>query len=341
MRALRIVAEKQVIVRDRPRPVPGEGEVLIKVRASGICGSDLHPYRHPTPGHLTQDFIPGHEPAGDIVEVGPGVAGWSVGDRVVVYFRRTCGECINCRTGRSEICFHRMGSYGHLNGYDGSDAEFMAVHTRCLLQLPEYLSYVEGAIIACQAGTAYWPLKRLGVSGRDTLVVSGLGPVGLLAILFAKPMGAHIVGVDPSAGRREIAASLGADHTIDPTAGPVGEQIQAIVPERGTCLIETSGSSAAHAVIGELVRAGGTAAIVGLGNPEFKMPMMMLAHRELTVFGSSIYPDTMFAEICTFIRDRGVKLERVVSHYMPLEKGPEAFQIAEQATSGKVCFTFD
>lgn len=340
MKAIRISAERTISVLERGKPRAAADDVVVKMMATGICGSDLHPFRHPTPDHLNPGFISGHEPCGVIEEVGAEVDGWQVGDPVVVYFRRTCGECIYCRTGHRNVCSNRKGSYGH-RGLDGSHADFMRTDPTCLMRKPSHLSFVDGAVIACQAGTAYYPLTRLGVSGRDVLVVSGLGPVGLLATMFAKAMGATIVGVDPSEGRRKIAEGLGAIATLDPTAStPVGEQMRAVVPAGADKLIETSGSNHAHAVMGDLLHPLGTAAIVGLGTQELKMPLMHVAHRELTIFGTSIYPDTMFDEICEFVQRHGIRLETVVSHSFPLEKGQEAFDTAASATSGKVCFTF-
>ncbi len=339
MRALRIVGERQVIVRDRPDPTPGPGEVVVQMKAAAICGSDLHPYRHPRPTDLENDLIPGHEPCGVIAAVGPEVRHWSVGDRVVVYFRRTCGTCRYCRTGHRNVCVNRRSSYGV--GADGSDAEYMVVEAPSLMRLPDDLSFVDGAVLACQAGTAYYPLSLLEASGRDLLVVSGLGPVGLLATMFATAMGARVVGIDPSAPRRELARKLGARDTLDPSAGSVVEQVQAIAPLGADKLIETSGANAAHVVIGQLLKPLGRAAIVGLGSPNFTMPLMSLVHRQIHLFGTSIYPDTQFDEICDFTRQHGLSLSSVVSHYFSIEEGPEAFRVADTATTGKVCFRFE
>lgn len=338
MRALRIVGERQIIVRDRPDPHPGPDEVVVQMKAAAICGSDLHPYRHPSPQLLASDVIPGHEPCGVIAEVGTDVRGWSVGDRVIVYFRRTCGECYYCRTGHRNTCVNRRVSYGV--GVDGSDAEYMVVEQRSLMRLPDDFSFVDGAVIACQAGTAYYPLSRLEASGRDVLVVSGLGPVGLLATTFGSAMGARIVGIDPSGVRRELARRFGATDTLDPTAGPVADQLHALYPAGADKLIETSGANAAHAVIGDLLKPLGQAAIVGLGSEEFRMPLMRLVHRQITLFGTSIYPDTQVDEIFEFVRRHGITLSSVITHYYSLEEGAEAFRTAETATAGKVCFRF-
>lgn len=339
MRALRIVGEEQIIVRDRPDPRPGPNDVVVQMKAAAICGSDLHPYRHPRPEDLAGDLIPGHEPCGVIAEVGSDVRGWSVGDRVVVYFRRTCGECWYCRAGHRNVCVNRRSSYGV--GADGSDAEYMVVESPSLMRLPDDFSFVDGAVLACQAGTAYYPLSRLEASGRDTLIVSGLGPVGLLATMFATGMGARIIGIDPSEGRRAFARRLGADITLDPTAASIVDQVREICPIGADKLIETSGANAAHAVIGDVLRPLGKAAIVGLGSAEFRMPLMRLVHRQVTLFGTSIYPDTQFDEICSFVRQHRLALESVISHTLPLEQGPEAFRIAASATAGKVCFAFE
>lgn len=340
MKALRTSGEREVIVLDLPIPEPEPGGVVVKMMATGICGSDLHPYRRPTPLHLNPGFISGHEPAGVIHDVGPGVEGWQVGDRVMVYFRRTCGRCLQCRSGFRNNCTNRRASYGH-QGHDGSHTEYMKADVPTLYRLPAWMSYLEGSLIACQGGTAYAPLTRMGVSGRHVLVVSGLGPVGLLSVVFAKAMGATIVGIDPSAGRRDIAATLGADITLDPAAGPVGERLKAHFPDGADFLTETSGAPAAHAVMGDLLKVRGTAAIVGGGSRELTMPKSPIGQKELTVFGSSAYPPTQFDEICEFIHRHDVKLGSVVSRFYPLDEGVEAFRVAADANTGKVCFSFE
>jgi (R,R)-butanediol dehydrogenase / meso-butanediol dehydrogenase / diacetyl reductase len=339
VKALKVTGERVVTVFDLPTPTPAPGEVLVKMEATGICGSDLHPYRHPGPKNLDPGFISGHEPSGTIVEVGPDVRGWQVGDRVAPYFRRVCGACPQCRAGHGNVCTNRKPSYGHF-GVDGSHAEYMRVEVGSLLRLPEHLSFVDGAIIACQGGTAYWPLVRMGVSGRDVLAVSGLGPVGLLTVLFARALGATIVGIDPSAGRRALAERLGAHVTLDPTAGPVGEALREQFPAGADKVAECSGATPAHAVIADLVKPLATVALVGLGNPTFTTSLPRLAMQELTVIGSSAYPPAMFDEIAEFVRRHAVPLASVVSHTLPLDRGPEAFRIADDASSGKVCFAF-
>jgi threonine dehydrogenase-like Zn-dependent dehydrogenase len=142
-------------------------------------------------------------------------------------------------------------------------------------------------------------------------------------------------------GRRALAEKLGAALTLDPTAGPVGDQLREHFPDGADKLTETSGATPAHQVIGDLIKPLGTAALVGLGNPTFQIPMRHIAMKELTVFGSSIYPNVQFDEMAEFIKRHKVDLSSIVSHQMPLEEGPVAFEIAAEANSGKVVFAFD
>jgi threonine dehydrogenase-like Zn-dependent dehydrogenase len=339
MKALRTIGERQVEVVDLPVPHPEPGEVVVEMKATGICGSDLHPYRRPTKWHLEGGFISGHEPSGIVVEVGQGVNGWQVGDRVVPYFRRVCGQCFECRSSRQHLCTNRRASYGH-QGCDGSHTEFMRVEAPYLMRLPEYLTFLDGAILACQGGTAYAPLVRMGLSGRDVLVVSGLGPVGLLSLIFALPMGATVVGIDPSPGRRAIAEKLGAALTLDPAAGPVGEQLRAHFPDGADKLTETSGSTVAHKVMGDLWKPYGMAALVGGGATELDIPLRHLTSKEVAVFGSSAYAPIQFEQITEFVRRHDVKLDSVVSRFYPLAEGVEAFRLAADANTGKVMFQF-
>src|SRR5262249_54434725 len=163
----------------------------------------------------------------------------------------------------ANVCTNRRGSYGVGPGLaDGAHAEYMAVEAQYLLRLPDDFSFEDGAIVACQGGTAYYPLTRLGVNGRHLVVISGLGPGGLLATLFGSRMGGTYVGMDRSPERRAFAERLGAVKTYDPTAGTVGEQLKADFPDGADKLAECSGANAAHAAIGDLLKPLGMAAIV-------------------------------------------------------------------------------
>ena len=182
---------------------------MLEVRASTICGSDLRAiYReHLGEGpEAYQDVIGGHEPCGVVVAVGDGCVDTLVGDRRVVYHISGCGVCEQCRLGYAIGCLSpRRAAYGWQR--DGGHAEYLLAEEKDLLHLPDSLSYLDGACVACGFGTAYEPLRRLNVSGADTVLVVGLGPVGLAVGMLAKALGSPlVVGTDPSQSRRDQAA---------------------------------------------------------------------------------------------------------------------------------------
>ncbi len=339
MRALRIASEKVIEVWDKPEPTPKAGEVLLRLHASAICGSDLHVFRKPSANFIETMTTPGHEASGEIVALGPGVDGWSIGERVAVYFRRTCGNCDYCRTGNNHVCGSIRPGYGF--AADGSDAEFMAADASTLMRIPDELSYSEASILSCQGGTAYAPLLNLGVSGRDRVVVTGLGPVGLLATLFAVAMGAEVTGIDPVAERRALALEVGATAVIDPVADDVAAALKEVWPSRADKLVETSGASAAHESLPVLVRPLGSAALVGLGNPVFQTPLGALTRWQISLFGSTIYPQAMWNELCDFVVRKQIGLETVVSENLSIAEGGRGFELAEGAATGKIMFHFE
>ena len=338
MRALSIVGERTIEVVDKPDPEPGPGELLIAMQASAICGSDLHIYRNPRPAFIDNAVTPGHEGCGVVAAIGAGVEGWAIGDRAVVYFRRTCWDCRYCETGNNHVCANIRPGYGF--GAGGSDAELMTADASATLRLPDDIGYRAGSILACQGGTAFAPLVRLGASGLDRIAVTGLGPVGLLATQFAIAMGAEVIGIDPVESRRRLAADLGASATLDPTAGEIGAALRAHWPDGADKLVETSGATPAHEAIPSIVRPMGAAALVGLGNPVFQTSLNEITRWEITLLGSSIYPMSQWDTLCDFVRRKRIDLDAVVSEDLSIEEGARGFQLADDAASGKICFHF-
>src|SRR5499425_1606037 len=222
MRGVVFLGERQLELREFPDPTPGPGEVVVAMKASGMCGSDLHPYR--AAGNAAQALglggsggpvIGGHEPCGVVDAVGPGVSASDakVGQRVMVHHYWGCGQCKHCRVGWSQLCKKGIVVYG-MTGH-GGHAPYMKVPARTLVPLPEEISFEEGAAISCGTGTAYGALKRLDVSGRDTLAVFGQGPVGLSATQLGTAMGARVIAVDVNADRLKLALGFGADVVIN------------------------------------------------------------------------------------------------------------------------------
>lgn len=335
MRAVKFLGNREAVVVDVPTPTPGPGEVLVELQAAAVCGSDLHRYRH-APSDPPNNVIPGHEPVGVLRAIGPGVTGVAPGDRVVVYHRRGCGHCAYCVGGDVMLCPNGQRAHGF--ACDGSDADFMATDARCLLPLPERFSLEEGAILACNAGTAYAPLRRLAVSGRDVLAVSGLGPVGLCAVMLGRALGARVIGIDPSPGRRMLAEQLGAADTLDPLADAPGAALRQIAPRGADALVETSGNPAGHAAIVELLGIGGRAAIVGMGADRPGVNACDLIWKQLTVTGSNLFPIAQWDELLTFVTEHEIPLGQVVGEVMGIEAAPRAFALADTAAQGKILF---
>src|SRR3954470_9499332 len=228
MRGVYLPGERRVRADDVPDPTPGPGQVGLQMRASTICGSDLRAiYREHlgTGPEAYQDVIAGHEPCGEVVAVGAGCSRITVGDRVVVYHIAGCGQCADCRAGYFISCSSpKRAAYGWQR--DGGHADLLLAEENTCIVLPDELDFVDGACIACGFGTAYEALLRGSVSGRDALLITGLGPVGLAAGLLAHRLGAHtVIGVEGNEERQRLALDLGA---VDVVLAP-GDAVEAEV----------------------------------------------------------------------------------------------------------------
>src|ERR1700738_2950097 len=213
MKAAYLPGNSTVEIRTVPIPKPRYGEVLLKVMASTICGSDIRCIYHEHLGKGPEGYqgvIAGHEPAGVIVEAGPGCRRFKTDDRVIVYHISGCGVCNDCRRGFMISCTspdHRR-AYGWQR--DGGMAEYMIAEEKDLIQLPDSLTYADGAQVACGFGTVYEGLEKIGISGNDAVLITGLGPVGLATGALCRKLGAkHIIGIDIVDERMKLALDLG------------------------------------------------------------------------------------------------------------------------------------
>src|SRR2546421_6295788 len=223
MRGAVFLGDRKVELRSFPDPTPGPGEVVIEMKASGMCGSDLKFYRSPPGtaqaalglGSSAEPFIAGHEPCGVVVARGAGVPEREapIGQRVMDHHYAGCGTCPHCRLGWSQLCRTGITVYGVTA--HGGHADYFKVPARTLVPLPEELSFAEGAAVACGTGTAYGALKRMKLVGGDTLAVFGQGPVGLSATMLGAAMGARVIAVETSSERMKLAEEFGADAVIN------------------------------------------------------------------------------------------------------------------------------
>ncbi len=329
MLAAYLPGNRVVDLRDVPRPTPGHGEVVLAMKASTICGSDLRAiYReHLGEGpEAYQGVIGGHEPAGQVVELGEGVTDLAVGDRVVVYHISGCGVCDDCRAGYQISCTSpERAAYGWQR--DGGHADFLVAKRRDLAVLPDSLTYLDGACVACGFGTAYEALCRIDVSGRDRLLVVGLGPVGLAAGLLAQKMGAtEVIGTDPSAERRDLALRLGAVSSAHESVS--GAEVDAA--------IDCSGVGAGQLSALQNTRRWGRVALVGEGGRLTVEVSEVIIHRQLAVHGSWVTSTGHMTELLDRLDRWGLHPEAVVTDTFPLAEAAEAYRLADSGTAGKV-----
>ncbi len=341
MRGVVFLGDRSLEVREFPDPKPGPGQVVIKMGAAGLCGSDLRPYRSSaeTLGARTS-VIAGHEPCGTVAEIGPGVRNVQVGDRIMVHHYSGCGRCEHCKTGWTQMC--QAGSRVYGSHADGGNADYELVEDYMCVPMPEALSFEEGAACSCGTGTAYQALKRLDISGRDTLAVFGQGPVGLSATFFGAVMGARVIALDPVGERRELAARLGAWETIDPTRTDPIEAIRELTNGVGAdATLDATGVAEARANAVRSTRIWGRSCMVGEGGTVTFEPTPDIIHRQLTLLGSWTFSASILEELANFVVDQGIPLQDIITHEFRLERAEEAFQLFDAGATGKVVFTWD
>jgi threonine dehydrogenase-like Zn-dependent dehydrogenase len=348
MRGVVFLGDRQLELREFPDPVPGPGEVVVQMKASGMCGSDLHTYRAPrgtaaaAMGLGSADLvIAGHEPCGVVAERGPGVSESeaSIGQRVMNHHYSGCGRCKHCRTGWSQLCPHGIVVYG-ATGH-GGHADYMKVPARTLVPLPDELSFEEGAAVSCGTGTAYGALKRVNASGRDTVAVFGQGPVGLSATLLGTAMGARVLAVDISLERLALAREMGADAVIDAGRDDPVKALRDLTDGEGAdCAIDCSGTSPGRVATLQCVRTWGQACFVGEGGQTtFDISKDML-RRQLTIHASWTFSAIGQAECARFVVTRKVPLRKLLTHRFRLDEAEQAYRLFDKQTMGKGVFVF-
>lgn len=336
MRGVLLLGERHVSLREFPDPVPGPHDVVLEMKASGICGSDLRPYRGPR-RDAERTYISGHEPAGIVAAVGDAVTGWRPGDRVMMHHYTGCGKCKYCRVGYSQLCLDNHKTYG-ANAH-GSNAQYLLAPAATLVNLPPGLTFEEGAAVACGTGTAYTALKRLEASGRDTLAIFGQGPVGLSATMLGAAMGIHIIAVDVAPERLEMAARHGAAETINAQSyDPVRAILELTHGEGADATLDATGQAEARVNAVRATRIFGRACLVGEGSSTTFDVSAQIIHKQLTIYGSWTFSTVGLEECARFIVDRQIPLHRLITHTFPLDAAGQAFQLFDAGKTGKCVF---
>jgi len=348
MRGIVFLGNRKLELREFPDPTPGPGEVVLAMKASGMCGSDLHHYRATGNaagslglGGSGGPFIAGHEPCGVVAAVGPGIPEGQalIGQRVMNHHYKGCGQCRHCRAGWSQLCRAGIVVYG-ATGH-GGHAPYMKVPASSLVPLPDQLSFEEGAAVSCGTGTAYGALRRLDVSGRDTLAVFGQGPVGLSATLLGRAMGARTIAVDISPERLALAKALGADAIVNAREIDPVKAVHDLTRGQGAqATMDCSGSPEGRLAAVRSADTWGRVAFVGEGNTVTLDVSKDLLRRQLTIHASWTFSSIGQEECARFIAERKVPLGPLLTHRFRLEQAEDAYRLFDTQTTGKGVFVF-
>jgi L-iditol 2-dehydrogenase len=314
-------APGEIRIEERERPVPGAREVLVQITAVGVCGSDVHYYEHGRIGPFVVEapLILGHESAGRVVELGEGASKHAVGDRVTLEPGVPCGRCRECRAGRYNLCPDVV--FFATPPVDGAFAEFVTIHEDFAFALPDELSDEEGALME-PLSVGVWACRKAGVSAGDRVLVTGAGPIGLLALQCARAFGATEVTVsDVNPHRLEVARRTGATATATP-GDELGDDFDA--------LIECSGHPAAVAAGIKALRPAGTAVLVGMGpEEEGTLPLSVIQGREIWVTGTFRYANTYPAAIA-LAASGAVDLKAIMSGRFELDDAEAALRAGRE-----------
>jgi L-iditol 2-dehydrogenase len=321
MKALVLTGPGQLDYADVPMAEPSDDEVLVEVRACGICGSDIHGMDGST-GRRRPPLVMGHEAAGVIAQVGAGVAGWAEGERVTFDSTVSCGRCQFCRQGQVNLCDERrvLGVSCEEYRRDGAFAEYVAVPARILYRLPDGLSFEPAALLETLS-VAVHAVRRTGVSAGDTAVVVGTGMVGLLVVQVLRAYGCErVVGVDLDAGRLALAEQFGAG-TVSGDAGAVAAAVRERTGGVGADVaIEVVGVAAAVQTAVASVRKGGRVGLVGNLSAMVELPLQVVVTRELTLYGSCASAGE-YPECIELLSSGKVDVGPLISAVAPLSEG--------------------
>jgi L-iditol 2-dehydrogenase len=344
MKACQLVAYNKNEIREVPVPEPCEGEVLCRIHAIAICGSDPEIIKgnHQKKGWPPSfPFTLGHEWSGEVVKLGPGVKGFKAGDRVAGEAHRGCGSCANCMKGNYTLCLnYGDASTGHRHyGFTnpGANCEYNAYSTKALRKIPDTLSYRHAALLDT-AGVALHGIEMIGVTPGGTVAIWGPGPIGLISLQMVKAMGAKTVIVVGRRHRLQIAGELGASHLIDYEKSDPVQAIREITGGVGVDEIqECSGGTMALDQCLASVRKGGKINLIGFYEDSRVVlpPITQIVMNEITITGSRANPNVSERALNMF--EVGlIKGDKVVTHAFPLEKYDEALETFVTRKDGAV-----
>jgi alcohol dehydrogenase, propanol-preferring len=318
---------KPLVLREVPVPVPGPGQALVEIIASGVCHTDLHAAEGDWPIKPTPPFIPGHEGAGIVVALGSGVSHLKIGDRVgIAWLHSACGHCTYCMSGWETLCNEQKNSGYSING---SFAQYAIGQADYLGRIPGNLSFVDAAPILCAGVTTYKGLKETNARPGEWVVISGVGGLGHVALQYAKAMGLHVAAVDLGPEKMALARKLGADITIDARTQDPAAEIQKKIGGAHGVLVTAVSTIAFKQAVG-MLRRGGTCVLNGLPPGEFPVSIFDLVLNGQTLRGSIVGTRVDLEEALAFAAEGKVK---ATIETLPLDSVNSVF---ERMKKGKV-----
>lgn len=327
MKALQLSDYKKLEIVDLPMPEVGPRDVLVEVRACGICGSDVHGWDGSS-GRRIPPLVMGHEATGVVSRVGDQVTRFAPGDRVTFDSTVSCGACGPCRRGQINLCDHRqvLGVSCQEFRRHGAFAEYVVVPENIVYRLPDDLPFEHAALIEA-VSIAVHAANRTPVKLGDTAVVVGSGMIGLLCVQAIRLAGcAQVIAVDLSDSKLQIARELGADVTFNPTRDDVVAEIFACTGGQGADVaLEVVGATPTVQTAIECTRKGGAVTLVGNLAPKVDLPLQAVVTRELTLLGSCA-SNGEYPQCIEYLRRGDIRVEPLITAVAPLEEGPSWFQ---------------
>jgi L-iditol 2-dehydrogenase len=331
-------AKGDLQLEERPIPKPGRGEVLLRMRSVGICGSDVHYWVEGRIGDfiVRDPMVMGHESSGVVMETGEGVTDLKPGDRVAIEPGVPCRTCSFCKAGRYNLCPDMR--FCATPPIDGSLANYYVHASDFCYKLPDHVSFDEGALLE-PLSVGVHACNRAGVSLGSKVLICGAGPIGLVCLLTAKACGAsETIITDLDAGRLEMAKKLGATHTVKVTTRDSNELAKLIETTLGCKpdqTIECSGAQPSIATAIYATRSGGTLVLVGLGAPEVKLPIVDACIREVDIRGIFRYCNC-YPTALEMVSSGKVDVKPLITHYYKLDQTLDAFERAKTGAGGAI-----
>lgn len=326
MKALLLSDYRKLEITDFPDPVPGPGEVLVRVAACGICGSDVHGYDGSS-GRRIPPIVMGHEAAGTVATLGKGVNSFSVGERVTFDSTVYCGSCAPCRRGEVNLCDRRQVLGVSCGDYrrSGAFAEYVVVPERILYRLPDNLSFSEAAMLEAVA-VALHAVSLAPIREGDCALVVGAGTIGLLLQQALRVAGCSRVFVtDVDTTRLELSKSLGATAVL-PSGPEINERILALTEGAGVDIaVEAVGLNPTVNLAISSVRKGGTVVLVGNVTPQVALPLQKVVTRQIRLQGSAASAGE-YPRAIELMSSGAIRVKPIISAVAPLSEGPQWFE---------------